>query len=58
LSQSDIIAEFGFRKPIDDYDKEIRDGVRRANLLNGSTQPIGHNFSRKQQGDHFRSFQE
>ncbi|XP_078177490.1 uncharacterized protein LOC144571969 [Carex rostrata] len=57
LSPSDINADPGLRKPIDEYDKEIRDQVRRAYLLNGPTQPIGHTFSRKQ-GDHFRSFQE
>ncbi|XP_078164826.1 uncharacterized protein LOC144559628 [Carex rostrata] len=58
LSPSDIIADPGLRKPIDEYDNEIRDQVRRAYLLNGPTQQIGHTFPRKKQGDHFRSFQE
>jgi Domain of unknown function (DUF4371) len=52
FSPSEVIADPGLRKPIDDYDKEIRDEI------NDPTQPIGHNFPCKQQGDHFRSFQE
>jgi hypothetical protein len=55
---SDVIADFGLRKLIDNYDKNIRDEVIRAYLLNSPTQPIGHNFPRKQQRDHFMSFQE
>jgi hypothetical protein len=58
LSLSEVIADPGFCKPIDDYDKEIRDEIKKVYLLNGPTQPIGHNFPRKQQGDHFRSYQE
>jgi hypothetical protein len=58
LSPSEVIVDSGLRKPIDDYDNEIRDKIRRAYLLNGPTQPIGHRFPCKQQGDHFRSFQE
>jgi hypothetical protein len=58
LSSSDIIADPGFRKSIDDYDKKNRDEIRRTYLLNGPTQPVSHNFPRKQQGNHFRSFQE
>lgn len=57
LNQSDIIADPGLRKPIDDYEKDIRDEVRRAYLLNGPIQPIGHSFPSKMQ-DHYRSFQE
>jgi hypothetical protein len=38
--------------------KKIRDEIRRTYLLNGPTQLVSHNFPRKQQGDHFRSFQE
>jgi hypothetical protein len=42
LNPSEIIADPRLHKPIDDYDKEIKDEVRRAYLLNGPTQPISH----------------
>ncbi|KAJ0967581.1 hypothetical protein J5N97_024498 [Dioscorea zingiberensis] len=55
---SDIIADPGLRKPIEEYDIGIRDQVRREYLLMGPCQPIGHNFPRKQQGKDLRSFKE
>ncbi|KAG2574030.1 hypothetical protein PVAP13_7KG294901 [Panicum virgatum] len=39
FSHSDLIGDPGKRKPIDDYQPEIRDQVRRAYALNGPTQP-------------------
>jgi hypothetical protein len=44
LSQSEVIADSEFHKPIEDYNKEIRDEIRRTYLLNGLIQPIDHNF--------------
>ncbi|KAH7663320.1 Ribonuclease H-like protein [Dioscorea alata] len=55
---SDIIADPGLRKPIEEYDTGIRDQVRREYLLMGPCQPVGHNFPRKQQGKDLRSFKE
>jgi hypothetical protein len=37
LNPSEVIADPKLHKPIDDYDKEIKDKVRRAYLLNGPT---------------------
>jgi hypothetical protein len=39
FSQSNMIADPGKRKPIDDYEYEIRDKVKRAYALSGPTQP-------------------
>jgi hypothetical protein len=39
FSHSIITADPGNRKPIDSYESEIRDQVKRAYALNGSTQP-------------------
>ncbi|XP_039135778.1 uncharacterized protein LOC120273212 [Dioscorea cayenensis subsp. rotundata] len=47
---SDIIADPGLQKPIEEYDTGIRDQVRREYLLMGPCQPVGHTFPRKQQG--------
>ena len=37
---SDLIGDPRKRKPIDDYQLEIRDQVKRAYALNGPTQPL------------------
>ncbi|KAH7691788.1 Ribonuclease H-like protein [Dioscorea alata] len=55
---SDIIADPGLQKPIEEYDTGIRDQVRREYLLMGQCQLVGHNFPRKQQGKDLRSFKE
>ncbi|KAH7681808.1 Ribonuclease H-like protein [Dioscorea alata] len=55
---SDIIANPGLRKAIEEYDTRIRDQVRREYLLMGPCQSVGHNFPRKQQGKDLRSFKE
>ena len=39
FSQSNMIADPRNRKPIDDYEPEIRDQVKRTYALNGPTQP-------------------
>ena len=57
FSHSDLIGDPGKRKPIDDYQPEIRDQVRRAYALNGPTQPRDLVFPRKWMSGEFRSFQ-
>ena len=44
---SDLIGDPRKRKPIDDYQPEIRDQVKRAYALNGPTQPLDLIFPRK-----------
>jgi hypothetical protein len=48
----------GLRIPIERFHHGIRDQVKRAYLLNGPTQPFGHNFPRKLCGEtrDYRSF--
>ena len=43
----DIVVDPGLRKPIDEYDVNIRDAVRREYLLQGPCQPIGHIYPKK-----------
>ena len=45
--QEFIIADPGLRISIDEFDHDIRDEVRRAYVLKGPTQPIGHTFPKK-----------
>ncbi|XP_039834621.1 uncharacterized protein LOC120695439 [Panicum virgatum] len=47
FSHSDFIGDPEMRKPIDDYQPEIRDQVKRAYALNGPTQPRDIIFPRK-----------
>jgi hypothetical protein len=47
FSQSNMIADPENRKPIDDYEPEIRDQVKRAYALSGPTQPREFQFPRK-----------
>lgn len=42
-----VFADPALRIPIEAFHPDTRDEVRRAYLLNGPTQPIGHNFPRK-----------
>jgi len=57
FSQSNMIADPGNRKPIDDYEPEIRDQVKRAYALSGPTQPREFQFFSKWIGGQWRSFQ-
>jgi hypothetical protein len=52
-----MIADPGNRKPIDDYEPEIRDQVKRAYALSGPTQPREFQFPSKWIGGQWRSFQ-
>jgi len=50
FSHSNLIADPGKRKPIDSYEPEIRDQVKRAYALSGPTQPHEFPFPRKCMG--------
>lgn len=54
FSEDHIVSDPALRIPIDDFDPEIRDEVRRAYVLKGSTQPTG--FSFPTHGNNSRSF--
>jgi hypothetical protein len=43
----DIVVDPGLKKPIDEYDVNIRDAVRREYLLQGPCQPIAHIYPKK-----------
>jgi len=44
------------RMPIERFHPNVQSDVRRAYLLGGPTQPIGHNFPRKRVGNDWRQF--
>jgi len=44
------------RMPIERFHLNVQSDVRRAYLLRGPTQPIGHNFPRKRVGNDWRQF--
>lgn len=54
FSEDHIVSDPALRIPIDDFDPEIRDEVRRAYVLKGPTQPTG--FSFPTHGNNSRSF--
>ncbi|KAJ1285613.1 hypothetical protein BS78_03G291900 [Paspalum vaginatum] len=54
----EIVADPGLRKPIEEYDINIRDAVRREYLIRGPCQPIGHVCPKKIQSGRKRSFVE
>ena len=56
LDMDDIVADPGRRKPIEDFDPEIRDEAKRAYLTMGPCQPVGHNYPQKLQSGQMRSF--
>jgi hypothetical protein len=59
FSQSDVVADPGNRKPIEEYVHEIRDQVRWAYALRGpTTQPRNLTFVFKWQNCQWRSFQQ
>jgi hypothetical protein len=43
----DVVVDPRLRKPIDEYDVNIRDDVRREYLLRGPCQPISYIYPRK-----------
>ncbi|XP_062229974.1 uncharacterized protein LOC133927506 [Phragmites australis] len=52
-----VVADPALRIPIEGFHPNIKSEVRRAYLLRGPTQPIGHNFPRKRVGKDWRLFQ-
>ena len=52
-----VVADPALRIPIEGFHPNIKFEVRRAYLLRGPTQPIGHNFPRKRVGKDWRLFQ-
>lgn len=57
FNHSILIADPGNRKPIDSYESEIRDQLKRAYALSGPTQSREFSFPRKWIGGEWRSFQ-
>ena len=55
---TEIVVDPGLRKPIEEYDINIRDIVRREYLLRGPCQPIGYVYPKKIQSGRQRSFLE
>jgi len=58
FNPDEIVADPALRKPIEEYDKNVQDQVRRTYILNGPCQPKGLNFPRRQYGQRLRSFRE
>jgi hypothetical protein len=52
----DIVVDPGLRKPIDEYNVNIRDAIRREYLLQGPCQPIGHIYILKKDGRPTKKF--
>ncbi|KAK9677030.1 hypothetical protein RND81_11G117300 [Saponaria officinalis] len=42
--ESDVIFDPSMRKPINDYDPQVRDNIRREYVVKGPCQPFSHNF--------------
>jgi hypothetical protein len=49
-----IVADPAIRMPIERFHPDVQSDVRRAYLLRGPTQPIGHSFPRKRVGSDWR----
>lgn len=56
LNMHDIVADLGLRKPIEEFDHDIRDDTRRAFLAMGPFKPFGHDFPGKDHGIQTRAF--
>ncbi|PNT73572.1 hypothetical protein BRADI_2g60463v3, partial [Brachypodium distachyon] len=56
LNLDDIVGDPGLRKPIEDFNPDIRDDARRSYLSKGPCRPIGHNSERKMQSGQMRGF--
>jgi hypothetical protein len=51
-----IVADLALRMSIERFHPNVQSDVRRAYLLRGLTQPIGHNFPRKRVSNDWRQF--
>ncbi|KAL9667941.1 hypothetical protein QQ045_002311 [Rhodiola kirilowii] len=58
IIETDIVADPGLRKPIESYESNIRDRIRREYVAKGPCQPKGHNFPRKKYGKDNRAFRD
>lgn len=58
LNLSDIVTDPGLRKPVDEFDVNIRDEVRREYVSRGPCQLTGHVYPKTAFGNHERSFQD
>ena len=47
INKDDIVADPGLRRPIDSFDINIRDRIRREYVSKGPCQSYGHNFPKK-----------
>src|SRR5579883_2611559 len=58
FTPDDIVADPALRRPIEKYDKNVQDQVRRAYILKGPCQPKDLDFPRRQYGQRSRRFKE
>ena len=56
IDENDIVADPGLRKPIDSFNVNMRDRIRREYVAKGPCQPKGHNFPKKKYGKDNRGF--
>lgn len=56
--ENDIVSDPGLRKPIDSFDVNFQDRIRREYVAKGPCQPKGHAFPQTQFGPQFRSFRD
>ncbi|KAH7688353.1 P-loop containing nucleoside triphosphate hydrolase protein [Dioscorea alata] len=53
---NNLLADPGLRMPIEKYDANIKDEVRRSYVAKGPCQPRTHNFPKKKYGNQYRCF--
>ncbi|XP_042028087.1 zinc finger MYM-type protein 1-like [Salvia splendens] len=58
LNLDEIVSDPGLRKPVDEFDVNVRDEVRREYMARGPCQLVGYTYPRSTFGIHDRSFQE
>ena len=56
IDENDIVADLGLRKPIDSFNVNMRDRIRREYMTKGPYQPKGNNFLKKKYGKDNRGF--
>lgn len=57
ICEEDIISDPALRKPIIDYEPQVRDGVRWEYVIKGPCQPFSYDFPRRDFGNKTRCFQ-
>ena len=58
INQDDIVSDPGLRKPIESFNVNIRDRIRREYAFKGPCQPHNHIFPKKKYGKDNRSFRD